>query len=728
MMNTSRPRTFSSILTKISPSANRRIVTAHSGCPKCWAISSASGRLAVPARSSNWLRDNDRSRIGPRKVLGKPRIAKALPPSAPRRMLLPVEHLQARLAAALSGRYTIEREIGRGGMSLVYLARDLRNERRVALKVLRPDLAQALGHDRFLREIAVAATLAHPHILPLFDSDIADGMLFYTMPYVEGESLRHRLQREGRLPVADAVEIARDVADALAYAHAQNIVHRDIKPENILIEAGHPVVSDFGIARAISAANEARVTGTGIVVGTVDYMSPEQAAGDELDGRSDIYSLGCVLYEMLVGHPPYAGRTPARQSPGLSVERRDIPIDVEYAIEVALARLPAERFATAADFAAALGPGQTDSSPRRTRRIQRRWRAAGALGVLALATMGVILWPRIGSAKLDSSLYVVVPFGHRAGAAPKLINGDRCESLLLSSFGRWEDVRLVDDLRVHDARSRLGLDSMSLNTALDLAREVGSGQLVWGDVAQFGDTVEVRAALYDVRRGTARRRHMVKFSSDADDVADRFRELADSLLLGHVRPEDTVGAVMGTRLLSAWQAYADGQTALAQWDLQGAERGFRSAIETDPNYAHAHLWLAQTLAWAGRPVSDWRSHAVTSASAASRLGFRDRALSQALAALATQQFFQACARYRSLLARDSLDFAAWFGLGDCQSKDRLVLRDSTSPSGWRFRSSYGAAADALLRALELIPSVHRAFSGVAFDRLTQVFFAQPGRV
>ncbi len=157
--------------------------------------------------------------------------------------------------------------------------------------MLRPDLAQALGHDRFLREIAVAATLAHPHILPLFDSDIADGMLFYTMPYVEGETLRHRLQREGRLPVADAVEIARDVADALAYAHAQNIVHRDIKPENILIEAGHPVVSDFGIARAISAANEARVTGTGIVVGTVDYMSPEQAAGDELDGRSDIYSL-----------------------------------------------------------------------------------------------------------------------------------------------------------------------------------------------------------------------------------------------------------------------------------------------------------------------------------------------------------------------------------------------------------------------------------------------------
>jgi tRNA A-37 threonylcarbamoyl transferase component Bud32/tetratricopeptide (TPR) repeat protein len=640
---------------------------------------------------------------------------------------MPVEDLQPRLSAALSGRYTIEREIGRGGMSIVYLARDLRNERRVALKVLRPDLAQALGSDRFLREIKVAAGLTHPHVLPLFDSDIADGLLFYTMPYVEGESLRHRLQREGRLPVADAVRIARDVADALAYAHSQNIVHRDIKPENILIEAGHPVVSDFGIARAISAANEARMTGSGIVVGTVEYMSPEQASGDEVDGRSDVYSLGCVLYEMLSGRAPYARQTPSGRVPVLSDERRDVPIDVEYAIEVALARVPAERFATASDFAAALGPAEiTHPSGRWLRNLSVWWRVTAAVSVLALATLGVILRPHIAAAKLDSSLYVVVPFGHRAGAAPKLINGDRCESLLLSSFGRWEDVRLVDDLRVHDARARLGLDSLSLNGALNLAREVGSGQLVWGDVAQFGDTIEVRAALYDVRRGTARRRHMVKFSSEAADVADRFKELADTLLLGHVRSEDAVGAVMGTRLLSAWQAYADGQAALAQWDLQGAERAFSSAIEFDPNYPHAHLWLAQTLAWAGRPVSEWRSHALTSVSAASRLGFRERGLSQALAALATQQFFQACGMYRGLLARDSLDFAAWFGLGDCQTKDRLALRDSTSPSGWRFRSSFGAAADAFQRALELIPSVHRAFSGVAFDRLSQLFFAEPG--
>ena len=404
------------------------------------------------------------------------------------RMLIPVEDLQARLAAALAGRYTIAREIGRGGMSIVYLAHDLRNERRVALKVLRPDLAQALGSDRFLREIKVAAGLTHPHILPLFDSDIADGLLFYTMPYVEGESLRHRLQREGRLPVADAVKIARDVADALAYAHSQNIVHRDIKPENILIEAGHPVVSDFGIARAISAAKEARMTGTGIVVGTVEYMSPEQASGEELDGRSDIYSLGCVLYEMLTGRTPFAGFTPSGQVPALSDLRPDISIDVQYATEVALARLPSERFATARDFAAALGPEATTASgARRLKRMWRRWATVAAVVVLALGTMGVILLPRLAAAKLDASLYVVVPFGHRGGAAPALLNGDQCELLISQAFGRWTDVRLADPLRVHDARMRRGDLPMTFDQAKTLAKEIGAGLLVWGDVSQVGD-------------------------------------------------------------------------------------------------------------------------------------------------------------------------------------------------------------------------------------------------
>ena len=323
-----------------------------------------------------------------------------------------MDDLQSRLAAALAGRYTIEGEIGRGGMSIVCQARDLRNDRWVALKVLRPELAGALGPERFLREIKVAAGLAHPHILPLFESDVADGLLFYTMPYVEGESLRQRLQREGRLPIVDAVAIACDVAEALSYAHAHNIVHRDIKPENILIEAGHPVVSDFGIARAISEADESRMTGVGIVVGTVDYMSPEQAAGEEIDGRTDVYSLGRVLYEMLVGSVPSGART------SIGTERHEIPIEIDLAIQTALAAVPNERFATASEFAAMLRQsGAVSPSGWRLRRTRRRQRVGAA--VIGAAAIALFIWrpwstKGTGAANLDPAHIAVLPFEDRS--------------------------------------------------------------------------------------------------------------------------------------------------------------------------------------------------------------------------------------------------------------------------------------------------------------------------
>src|SRR5712692_10578417 len=221
--------------------------------------------------------------------------------------------MYARLRSSLAGRYQLERELGRGGMAIVFQTRDLKHDRWVALKVLRPELGAALGPERFLREISLAAGLAHPNILALYDSGDADGLLFYVMPFVEGESLRHRLVRDGRVPLDAAVAIVREVADALDHAHRANIVHRDVKPENILLQAGHAVVSDFGIARAISAAGGSRVTSAGIAVGTPEYMSPEQAAGDEaLDGRSDLYSLGVVLFEMLVGQTPFGGTTPQK--------------------------------------------------------------------------------------------------------------------------------------------------------------------------------------------------------------------------------------------------------------------------------------------------------------------------------------------------------------------------------------------------------------------------------
>jgi serine/threonine protein kinase len=233
-----------------------------------------------------------------------------------------MDQVLAGLQSALEGRYVLERELGRGGMATVYLVHDPKHDRRVALKVLHPELAVTLGPERFLREIRTTAQLQHPHILPVFDSGQAAGQLWYTMPFVEGESLRERLTREQRLPLDEALQIARDVLAALAYAHSRGVIHRDIKPENILLNAGEAVVADFGIAHAVTAAGSERLTETGLALGTPAYMSPEQAAGERaLDGRSDRYSLGGVLYEMLAGEPPYTEAFVerfARQEPALN--------------------------------------------------------------------------------------------------------------------------------------------------------------------------------------------------------------------------------------------------------------------------------------------------------------------------------------------------------------------------------------------------------------------------
>ena len=267
------------------------------------------------------------------------------------------------VSGALTGRYTIERELGRGGMATVYLARDSRHGRLVALKVLRPELAVTLGSERFLREIQVSARLTHPHILALYDSGESDGLLYYVMPYIEGESLRQRLSRETRLPVTEVVKLGREVADALDYAHSRGVIHRDVKPENILLGAGHAIVSDFGIARALSVAGVAHATVEGVLIGTPTYMSPEQANGDpDIDGRSDIYSLGCVLFEALAGTVPFVGsstqvvlvRRLTEVAPRLRSIDPVIPPALEAVVAQALATHPADRFATAAELSGAL--------------------------------------------------------------------------------------------------------------------------------------------------------------------------------------------------------------------------------------------------------------------------------------------------------------------------------------------------------------------------------------
>jgi serine/threonine-protein kinase len=331
-----------------------------------------------------------------------------------------------RLRRALSDRYAIERELGRGGMAVVFLAEDLKHRRKVAIKVLSPDLSSDVGAERFLREIEIVAGLTHPHILPLHDSGQADDLLFCVMPYVEGESLRERLEREKQLPLEDAVQITREVAEALDYAHGCGIIHRDIKPANILLEHGHAVVADFGIARAVEQAAGTSITQTGLAMGTPAYMSPEQASGsDDVDGRADTYALGCVLYEMLSGETPFTGSTPqsvlakkrSEPTPRVSVVRETVPPAVEAALTKSLAKTPADRFATAGQFAEALSARGEETEGKRP---AWHWVAGLAAAVIITAIGAFVLQsggpgrvPDASAGEVDR--IVVAPFENRTG-------------------------------------------------------------------------------------------------------------------------------------------------------------------------------------------------------------------------------------------------------------------------------------------------------------------------
>jgi serine/threonine protein kinase len=637
--------------------------------------------------------------------------------------------LRNRLENALAGRYTIGREIGRGGMAIVYLAHDVRHDRDVGLKVLRPELAATLGADRFLQEIKLAAGLAHPHIMPLHDSGEADGCLYYVMPYVPGESLRDELEARGQLPLVEALEIAREIADALDYAHRNGVVHRDIKPENILLQDGHAEVSDFGIARAISKAGERR-TAVGIAVGTPDYMSPEQAAGArDVDGRSDLYSLGCVLFEMLAGRPPLALTPPEGPSAGplmprdrlaeLSVLRPSVPPEVAGVVARLLEVLPNDRFATAADAVEALKSPSDVWTPRSLVLRRRRW-GVGVLAAGSIAAAALLVLPRVLGPKLDRTHYLVIPFVNRDTATIPQLNGNDVERLLDDAFGRWTDLHTVTAMELHDLIRRRGDPPPSLSSARGYAHELGAGRMVRGEYGVLGDSIEIAAFLYDVESGQSILRKSVRVAKNRSDLGVKLDQLADSLLLTEAPPTATSGA-MGTRLLSAWRAYANGHLALNSWNLDSAIKAFRTAVTLDRSYASASLWLAQALEWSGADSTLWRGAAERAAMAGDTLSPYERLLVNGLVALETGQYPDACAQYREVVRRDPRDFAGWFGLGECQSRDRAIVRDARSPSGMRFRSSYHAAIQAYRRALQIAAASNRAFG---LGRLSELFFTE----
>jgi len=418
-----------------------------------------------------------------------------------------------RLKAALADRYTIQREIGRGGMAIVYVAEDLAHQRQVALKVLRPELATALGPERFLREIAIAAQLNHPHILPLLNSGRADDLLYYVMPFVEGETLRDRLNREGQLPLEEAIRIAREVAAALGYAHSRDVVHRDIKPENVLLSAGVAVVADFGIARAISEAGGEPLTVTGMSIGTPGYMSPEQAGGAErLDGRSDIFSLGCVLYEMLAGERPFEGSTPSaivakvvqQPVPDLTIVRPSVPPAVTRCVEKALDKVPADRFQTAGAFADALAKSLLPGGRRRGDRGRRRPGPAIGLGGAAALLAGWLLWAPVrawlagpGDTEADDldPTHVALLRIDAPGASP-------AQAALAANLG----ARVSDALGSIEALTVVSRSAVTpyLDAGLPIdsvARALQVGVLIDGHLESFGDTVRAALRLIDGRTG-----------------------------------------------------------------------------------------------------------------------------------------------------------------------------------------------------------------------------------
>ena len=515
---------------------------------------------------------------------------------------------QSPLAESLKDRYTLERELGRGGMATVYLARDLRHQRYVALKVLAPELATAVGVERFQREIQLAASLQHPHILPVHDSGAAAGTLWYTMPYIEGESLRDRLRREARLGVEEAVDLGREVAEALDCAHAAGIVHRDIKPENILLSRGHALVADFGIARVMHEAGET-LTQTGLIVGTPAYMSPEQAGATRraIDARSDIYSLGCVLYEMLAGERPFVGDTPqvmiARRlmepPPDPRLARPPVPEAVAAVVTRALAVDPEDRFASAAELARALRaagrmttPAPTAALPARPAR-RRGWVMATAS--LLIVGLGSMWLARRASAPpaFDDTLLAVAPFDVLEPTLALWHEG------LMDVFSRSLDgagpIHTVSPALI--ARRWAGRADHA--SAMELAHATRAARVLYGAVIPAGrDSVRLTASLLDGRT------HQAPAEFDLHGSRDRIDLLADSLTLAvlHALAPPTglapmAGSPAGTTSSPALKAFLKGEQHYRRAEFDSARAAFRRSVRLDSNFALAWHRLSRSAAW-----------------------------------------------------------------------------------------------------------------------------------
>ncbi len=586
-----------------------------------------------------------------------------------------------RFRSAVSDRYTIERELGHGGMAWVYLANDRKHGRPVAIKVLLPELAEAIGADRFMREIEIAARLTHPHILPLHDSGAANGLLYYVMPFIEGESLRDRLQREIQLPLDDAVRIAREVADALDYAHSCGVVHRDVKPENILLKGRHAFVADFGIARAILVAGADRLTQTGLSVGTPAYMSPEQVQGAaSVDGRSDMYSLACVLYESLAGETPFRGpnaqaifaRRMTNPVPSLRTVRQ-VPEHVEHAITRALALTPADRFTTASQFAEALGGAVSSQPVPAGRRSRVRLTVAVTAGAaLALAVAAVLMnRTATNSGPISAARVAVLPFAVRSGGSFAYL-AEGMVDLMSRDLDGAGDLRTVDPGTILTATSHVGGDELlDVRRGRAVARRVGAGSFVLGSVNAVGPQVRLQAALYDAANGSDSAQAKGLVEGDSTELFALVDRLSRQLM---VRRGSGIASRLGetaaitTSSLVALKAYLDGERRLRAASLEvpkldSAIAVFQQAVSEDSLFALAHYRMAVAAGWANR-------HSLSSAAAAraftlsDRLNARDRRLLAAYVDFRRGAADDAERQYRAILQDYPDDMEARFQLAD----------------------------------------------------------------
>ncbi|MEO8578325.1 MAG: protein kinase, partial [Gemmatimonadales bacterium] len=542
------------------------------------------------------------------------------------------------LAAAIHDRYRIEREIGRGGMATVFLAQDLKHRRPVAIKVLLPELSSSIASERFLREITLAANLNHPHILGVYDSGEADGVLYYVMPYVEGESLRDRLRREGALSAEDALAIVREVADALTYAHTAGVIHRDIKPENILLSGGHAVVSDFGIAHAVNAAGGERLTSTGLAIGTPSYMSPEQASGERrIDARSDIYSLACVAYEMLGGDPPFTGGNPqaimarhAIDTPlPLRTVRPTISEETDAVLEKALAKVPADRFATAVHLSEALARAHaTKATERDATKGARRDAPQSSLGarsffgarysrlsrlggvvliILALAAGGI--WVSRRSAKassgdtglttgpVDAKFVVgVMPFQNLSADTSKSYFAAGMTEEIASRLSRVSALRVL-------SRASLGKYRDMPDRLPKMAKELGAGSIVEGSIRTENDRVRVTVQLVDAR--SSRLVWSRQYDRPLSNIFAVQTEVAEGItgaLEAVLTPAEARRAGRPPTVnLDAYELYlrASRTSGRNQAAHMAAATMLRRAIELDSTFTRAYVALARRYLFLG---------------------------------------------------------------------------------------------------------------------------------